>query len=99
MVCVQKFQDFLLGFPSAIALKGLHIYSLGILLAQARRELDLAMHEIIVRYESADEPDDDGRPFCGSLVRWYKVRRIGLVRAEYGCKEDINTNRRKHPAE
>src|ERR1700676_3585358 len=64
MVRVQKFLDFLLGFLPTIALKGFHIHSRRVLLAQARCELNLAMDRIIVRDETADEPNDYGRRFC-----------------------------------
>ena len=69
MICVQKCQNFPVGSLPAITLKCLHIHARGVLLAQTRCELNLAMDRIVVRDEPADEPDDDGRRFCGSLVR------------------------------
>ena len=69
MVRVQELQNFLLGFFSAIAFKCFHIHARGVFLAQTRRELYLAMDGIIVRDEPADEPDDDGRRFCGRFLR------------------------------
>src|ERR1700682_2335834 len=100
MVRVQQFPDFLLGFLPAIALKGFHIYSRGILLAQARCELNLAVNRIVVRDETPDEPDDDGWRFCGSLVRSDSMRGTGLARGANGRKEkDTNANQRKHPPE
>src|SRR6266566_9854873 len=100
MVCVQKFHDFLLDFLPAIALKGPRIYAGGVLLAQTRSELSFAMDRIIMRDEPADEPDNDGRRFCGSLVRRDTVRENDLARGKNGLKEGItNANRRIHPAE
>src|ERR1039457_105990 len=66
MVRVQQAQNFLSGFFSAVTLKGLHVHSHGVSLAQARRELHLAVDKIIVLDEPADETDDDyGRHRAG----------------------------------
>ena len=59
VIRVQQAQDFLSGIFSAIALKSLHVHARGVSLAQARRELHLAMDGIIVPDKSADEADDD----------------------------------------
>jgi len=91
MVCVQKSQDFPLGnFPMTV-FKSLNIHSGGILLAQTRCELNLAVDRIIVRDEPAEEPDDDGWRFSGILVRGNRGQRNILARGENGRKE-ANTN-------
>ena len=73
---------------------------MGVLLAQTRCYLNLAMDRIIVRDEPADEPDDDGRRFCGSRVPRDRASQNDLARGENGRKkEGINGTRKKHPAE
>src|ERR1700694_1590656 len=100
MVRVQKFLDFLLGFLPTIALKGFHIHSRGVLLAQARCELNLAMDRIIVRDETADEPNDYGRRLRGRLGRRDRMRGNALARRANGRgEEDKYDNRWKHPPE
>src|SRR5208337_3908785 len=59
MVRVQQAQDLLSGFFPVVTLKGLHVDARGISLAQARRELHLAVDQIIVLDEPADKTDDD----------------------------------------
>ena len=86
-------------FPT-ITFKSLHLYSDGILLAQTRRKLNFTMDEIVVRDESADEPNDDGRRFRGSILRRDRVRGNDLARNESGNNErDTRANPKKHPGE
>ena len=54
-----------------VTLKGLHVHAQGVSLAQAGRELHLAMDEIVVPDEAADEADDDhGRHRAGEQIAW-----------------------------
>src|SRR6267378_1258261 len=100
MVCVQKLQDFPLGILPMTVFKSLNIHSGGILLAQTRCELNFAVDRIIVRDEPAEEPDYDGRRFCGILVRGSRVQGNILARGEDGQKEaNTNASRRNYPAE
>lgn len=100
MVCVQKFQNPVVGFFSVITFKGLHIHARGVLLAQTRGELNLAVDRIIVLDEPADKPDDDCPRLREFLVRKDRVRRTCLAKDESGDKEkDIKANRRKLPEE
>src|SRR6267378_3461765 len=100
MVCVQKFQDFPLGNLPMMVFKSLHIYFRWILLAQSRCELNFTVDRIIVRDETAEEPDDDGRRFWGTFVRGNGVRGNILARGENGRKEaNTNASRRNYPAE
>jgi hypothetical protein len=59
MVRVQQGQDFLSGSFPVVTLKGLHVHTYGVSLAQARRELHFAVDEIVVLDEPPDETDDD----------------------------------------
>src|SRR5882672_8597684 len=98
MVRVQKFQDFPLGNLPMMVLKSLHIYFRWILLAQSRCELNFTVDRIIVRDETTEEPDDDGRRFCGTLVRGNRVRGDILGRGENGRKEaNTNASRSNYP--
>src|ERR1700730_5392369 len=100
MVCVQKFHDFPLSPLAAIALKGFHDYSGGVLLAQMRGELNLAVNRIIVRDESANEPDHDGRRFRGILVIRDWSRGSDLAWSENGRKQEgTNASGEMLPAE
>src|ERR1039458_6223056 len=65
MVRVQQGQDFLSGSFPVVTLKGLHVHTYGVSLAQARRELHFAVDEIVVLDEPPDETDDD----YGGIVR------------------------------
>src|SRR6266404_5450270 len=86
--------------PSWFVFKSLNIYSGGILRAQTGCELNFAVDRIIVCDKAAEEPDDDGRRFCGILVRGSRVQGNILARGEDGQKEaNTNTSRRNYPAE
>src|SRR5271167_227907 len=66
MVRVQQTQDFLSGFFPLVTAKGLHVHTYGVSLTQARRELHLAVDEIIGLDEPAEETDDNyGRHRAG----------------------------------
>jgi hypothetical protein len=79
--------------------KCLNIYSGGILLAQTRSELNFAVDRIIMRDEPAEEPDDDGWRFSGTLVRGNRVRGNILASGE-NARHEANTNasRSNYPA-
>jgi hypothetical protein len=53
-----------------------------------RSELNLAVNGIIVCDESANEPDDDGRRFCRTLVIRDWSRGSGLAGSENGGKQE-----------
>src|SRR5712692_5538983 len=94
MVRVQQVQDFLSGFSPAVTLKGFHVHTQGVSLAQARRELHLAMDEIIVPDEPADEADDDyGRHRAGPRRR-NRLSQACLAKGKDGHKgKDRSANR------
>ena len=58
---VQQAADFFSGSFSVVTLKGFHLHTGGVSLAQARRQLHLGVDRIIVLDEAADETDDDYR--------------------------------------
>src|SRR5271157_502302 len=93
MVGVQQAQDFLSGFFRAITLKGLHVHSRGVSLAQARRELHLAVDELIVLDEPADETDDDYGRHRGPHGRGNRLCKASLGKRKDGPEgEDRSAN-------
>src|ERR1700675_1816356 len=58
MVGIEQAQGPVSGVPLVVALKSLNVHPRGVSLTQARRELYLAMGEVIVSDESPDEPDN-----------------------------------------
>ena len=73
VVRIQQAKDSLPGFSLVIALEGLDHHPGGIGLAQARRQLYLAMIGIVVTDKPADEADHD----CGRHG-WRRRRSDGL---------------------
>ena len=94
MVGVEQAQDSFSGSFPVITLKGLHIDALGVSLAQARRELHLAVDGIIVLNEPADEADNDyGRRGAGRVAN--RLWNAGLGKGKGGT--DGNSRSAQQP--
>ena len=83
VVRIEQVQNPVSGSSFAIALKGLHLHSLRISLAQARRELYLAVSEVIVSDEPAHKPDNDCRRRCANNRRRSRLCRIGPTQSKH----------------
>src|SRR5438876_10218419 len=63
IVDIEKSQDLLVGFLPSLILKNLHADAEGIILAETRSRLDLAVDRIVVFDETTDKSDhNNGRP-------------------------------------
>lgn len=84
VIGVQQIQNSLQRSFPAVVLKGIHLYTERIRVAQARRELHLAMDQIIVIDEPAEESDNDCWRWRSCPCSDQRLREAGLAERKDG---------------